>query len=286
MKSEGRNSKAERRPKSETRKTNLHGGEWPQRSAENTKEESILCIPCVLSRQPSTFGLRISDFFRPSSFGFRVSRRSRSSAFGFTLIELLIVIAIISILAAMIIPISGAVTRNRIKAKARTEIEHVATAIDLYKAKLGHYPPDNPGLPNINQLYFELVGTTLTNGTYVTLDNSAQIAVSDLQRVFGGGVGGFINTTRSGAGDESRPATTFLNNLKPDETITITNPPPDRIKYLVAGVPSAPGVYDYISYVSSNPTNNPNSYDLWVDIVISGKTNRISNWTTAVVVLP
>ena len=33
-----------------------------------------------------------------------------------------------------------------------------------------------------------------------------------------------------------------------------------------------------IRYVSSNPTNNPNSYDLWVDVLIGGKTNRISNW--------
>jgi prepilin-type N-terminal cleavage/methylation domain-containing protein len=266
MNSETRGPKAEGNPKSEIRNPNLYNRfareGRPQRNAENTKDESILCAPCVLSRPLQLSGL------------------------GFTLIELLIVIAIIAILAAMIIPISGAVTRNRIRAKARTELEHVSTAIVLYKATLGHYPPDNPGRPDVNQLYFELAGTTLTNGTYVTLDGSAQIAVSAMPAVFGGGVGGFINTTRSGAGDESRPATMFLNNLKPDETVTITNPPPSRIKYLVAGVPSAPGVYDYISYVSSNPTNNPNSYDLWVDIVISGKTNRISNWTTAAVVLP
>jgi hypothetical protein len=33
------------------------------------------------------------------------------------------------------------------------------------------------------------------------------------------------------------------------------------------------------SYNSVNPTHNPNSYDLWVDLVIGGKTNRISNWS-------
>jgi hypothetical protein len=32
-------------------------------------------------------------------------------------------------------------------------------------------------------------------------------------------------------------------------------------------------------YVSSNPTNNPSSFDLWVDVVVGGKTNRISNWS-------
>jgi hypothetical protein len=31
-------------------------------------------------------------------------------------------------------------------------------------------------------------------------------------------------------------------------------------------------------YNSSNPTNSPGAYDLWVDVLIAGKTNRISNW--------
>jgi prepilin-type N-terminal cleavage/methylation domain-containing protein len=224
-------------------------------------------------------------------------RQSCSSGFGlchrvaFTLIELLIVIAIIAILAAMIIPISGAVNRAKIRSKARVELEHVATAIDLYKAKLGHYPPDNPGRPDLNQLYFELEGTTLTpvKGAinYVTLDGSAQIAQSAVPSVFGPGVAGFINTTGAGGGDEGRSATAFLSSLKPDETVTITNPPPDtRAKLLIAAVPGPVNRYAYISYVSSNPTNNPNSYDLWVDFIINGKTNRACNWTKEIVTLP
>ncbi|HOW79554.1 MAG TPA: hypothetical protein PK406_08895, partial [Verrucomicrobiota bacterium] len=32
-------------------------------------------------------------------------------------------------------------------------------------------------------------------------------------------------------------------------------------------------------YNSSNPTNNPNSFDLWMDIAVGGKTNRICNWS-------
>src|SRR5437764_14362813 len=79
------------------------------------------------------------------------SSPARHRLAGFTLIELLIVVAIIAILAAMIIPITGAVGRARTLSKARSELERVATAIELYKAKLGHYPPDNPGLPSTNQ---------------------------------------------------------------------------------------------------------------------------------------
>ena len=32
-------------------------------------------------------------------------------------------------------------------------------------------------------------------------------------------------------------------------------------------------------YNSSSPTNNPRSYDLWIDVLIGGKINRISNWS-------
>lgn len=213
--------------------------------------------------------------------------KSESPHSGFTLIELLIVIAIIAILAAMIIPISGAVSRYRIRTKARAELEQVATGIELYKAKLGHYPPDNLGKPSTNQLYFELLGTIYTNGTYITLDGSAQVSAASLPAAFGPGVGGFINTSKGASGDEGRVASSFLPGLKPGQ-IDITN--------LVAGVPipllvsSVPAPlstwHNFICYVSSNPTNNPNGYDLWVDVLVSGKTNRISNWNQQPITVP
>ena len=32
-------------------------------------------------------------------------------------------------------------------------------------------------------------------------------------------------------------------------------------------------------YVTSSQwQNNPNTFDLWVDVIVGGKTNRISNW--------
>src|SRR5882724_7919040 len=67
----------------------------------------------------------------------------------FTLIELLVVIAIISILAAMIIPIGKAVNRTKIRSKARGELAAVEIAIENYKTKMGHYPPDNPDNPRL-----------------------------------------------------------------------------------------------------------------------------------------
>jgi len=75
--------------------------------------------------------------------------------------------------------------------------------------------------------------------------------------------------------------------LKPDEIATITPPadPVNRVKIVVAAVPPA-GRTNTISYVSSSPTNNPNSYDLWVDVVMNGKTNRLSNWSKEAITLP
>jgi len=53
-----------------------------------------------------------------------------------------------------------AVKRRSIVARTQTELDQVIVAIDLYKEKIGSYPPDNPGLPALNQLYYELVGTS------------------------------------------------------------------------------------------------------------------------------
>src|SRR6516164_3226495 len=63
----------------------------------------------------SDFGLRTLDF-RLKHFGLKR---------GFTLIELLIVIAIIAILAAMIIPITGAVKKAKLRGRTEKELTQV-----------------------------------------------------------------------------------------------------------------------------------------------------------------
>ena len=39
------------------------------------------------------------------------------------------------------------------------------------------------------------------------------------------------------------------------------------------------------NYVLTNPTNNPGSFDLWMDVSWSGKTNRVCNWSRDPIVL-
>lgn len=227
---------------------------------------------------------------------FQTRQCGKAGESAFTLIELLIVIAIIAILAALIFPVTAAVNRTKMRAKARAELAQAETAIETYKAKLGHYPPDNPGRPSTNQLYFELVGTTnvgtVAAPVYMTLDGAAKIAASQMITYFGSGnVAGFVNCTPPGGGDEGRFASTFIHDLKPGQYAILTNNA-SEVRYLISSVPSPNSGFlgtqnlTPINYNSSSPTNNPGTYDLWIDIPISGKTNRICNWNRNPIVLP
>jgi prepilin-type N-terminal cleavage/methylation domain-containing protein len=214
----------------------------------------------------------------------------------FTLIELIVVIAIIGLIAAMVLPIAGAVNAKKQIAVAQTQLAAIEGAIQDYKTARGFYPPDNPNNPVTNQLYFELMGTT-NNGigkvpdTWVTMDGSAKIGTTttpNISQIFG--VSGFANTsTHSHSDDSTAAAQTFIKNLTPKE-VGLLDPNNQDIKLLICAVnwpqdktpfpiPTNPSLNPF-RYVSTHPTNNTSSYDLWVDVIIKGKTNRISNWNT------
>ena len=98
-----------------------------------------------------------------------------TTAHAFTLIELLVVISIIAILASLIFPVTAAVNAAKIKSRTKAELAQIETAIQRYQTKLGHYPPDNPVNPALNQLFYELMGTTNDTRAYTTLDGSSTI---------------------------------------------------------------------------------------------------------------
>jgi len=199
----------------------------------------------------------------------------------FTLIELLVVIAIIGILAALTFPTVTSIKENATRRKVKAELHQVQTAIDSYHAKFGFYPPDNPCSVLTNQLYFELLGVVLNANTFETLDGSARIldTVTDFQTVFGQSVGpcvrGFVNVSKGAGSDDAVSATAFLKGLKPNQYGEIK----PNVRVLTCSVTSADDSINPWRYNSSSPTNNSGSYDLWVDISIAGKTNRISNWS-------
>src|SRR5690242_13512197 len=77
----------------------------------------------------------------------------------FTLIELLVVISIIGVLAGLTVGLTGLATRRSKESRIRGEMTKLINAIENYKSAIGSYPPDNPGFPSTNQLFYELSGT-------------------------------------------------------------------------------------------------------------------------------
>jgi prepilin-type N-terminal cleavage/methylation domain-containing protein len=221
---------------------------------------------------------------------------SFATRLAFTLIELLVVIAIMAILAALIIPITGAVTRNKLRNRTKGELRSIETAIVDYKTKKGYYPPDNPNNNyNLNQLYYELAGTVYSNGVYVTLDGNAVLDPTQINTpVYGKGFQAIVNTTKGG-GDEGMAAQKFLKDthLALGETslgvkFLVGSVGWDRDSTTAQQVPVGPAKVLKLNpfhYVSTNPTNNPSSFDLWIDIIVQGKTNRICNWSEDPIVL-
>jgi prepilin-type N-terminal cleavage/methylation domain-containing protein len=216
----------------------------------------------------------------------------------FTLIELLVVITIIVVLASLTVPVLKSLKRREYISKTQAELAQLETAIDSYKAAYGFYPPDNPNdssYPFVNQLYYELLGTVnYTNAGviyYQTLDSSAQISSANVTLAFPG-VGGFINCTKPGAGEDAPAARSFLSDLKPNQYVKLTVNTVANVVLLVASVGgpdqnyqpfnNTPGVNPW-RYIAQG-TNNPGGYDLWVQLVLAGKTNLVCNWNKQVVI--
>ena len=236
------------------------------------------------------------------------TRHSARSAFrtrpGFTLIELLVVIAVMAILAGFTLMVLSGVKRRQYINTASAELGQIAAALDSYKAKYGVYPPSNQNLNSVytaknqdrsefSQLYYELSGTTNATiagvNSFVTLDGNATITAADASTAYN--VGGFINCSK-GSGEDALVAKDFLsgvsrraiNNSVPNNSITTT--------MLVTSVGGPDQTYQPLNAPDLNPfryvypgSNNPTSYDLWIDLRISGKTNRISNWNHTPVIL-
>ena len=114
---------------------------------------------------------------------------------GFTLVELLVVIVIIGILASLVVGLSGTAGRKMRESRTRAELTAIGTAIESYKAKFGHYPPDNPNDPALNSLYYELTGCLYNGKTFRDPKVGTVMKVQAIKEHFG--VEGFINTART-----------------------------------------------------------------------------------------
>jgi len=208
-----------------------------------------------------------------ASFNPRARRRA------FTLTEMLVVIGIIGLLAALALGVGPGVFKARDRAKAKAELAKLVTIINSYHAKMKSYPPDNPGNATTNQLFFELLGTTYNPAanTWTTLNSQETINLASVNSYFGGRA--FLNT-----GDPGQ-AKNFYGDIKPSHYALLRSNPdvailvgpvkgnPTNELADVNGKPVNPWRYN-----SSNPTHNPKSYDLWLEIKVGDEYEIIGNW--------
>jgi prepilin-type N-terminal cleavage/methylation domain-containing protein len=209
----------------------------------------------------------------------------------FTMIELLVVIGVIAILAALILATAGFAVSAMRKARVTAERDALITALQRYKQDKGSYPPAGTNNPALNPLFYELTGmvailgpdgkTPISFKSQVTLE---PFQASDLLAIFG--IQGFVNSSA----DPTQPPKNYYDKVSLKgrtgnaNTGVATSP-----TYTFFGVPvtgpqqlavNGGGFTTPFNYVSTNPTNMPDSYDLWIDVVYGGgRTNRISNWS-------
>lgn len=142
------------------------------------------------------------------------SNRNPNAPHGFSLIELLVVITVIAILAALVLQTAGYVQKKAARSRAEAEIAALSAALESYKADMGDYPrwtngsssgTATPGTanafvraalaPSTGKVYFEFSKGMGTNST--TLSSVTNQSILD---PFGEGYGYQYPgaTTRSG----------------------------------------------------------------------------------------
>jgi hypothetical protein len=191
-------------------------------------------------------------------------------------------------------------TASSHRSRAQGELASLSAAIDAYKAKRGTYPPCNVSNNTIftthSSLFYELTGTITTNVgssqifhsplTQETLTQPGTGAgPGTVQALFG--VGGLINSS-----PDSTEIQNFYPSMKGYQHAALYQNGTSGATYnlMILSVhgprdfpntvnPQIYNFWHYVSHQNASPLHNKDTYDLWVDIVIRGTTNRISNWS-------
>jgi prepilin-type N-terminal cleavage/methylation domain-containing protein len=212
--------------------------------------------------------------------------------FGFSLIEMLVVIAVIAILAALLLGGMPAIQEKRIRSQVRAELRKLLTAIEDYKEKHGFYPPDNPENIAHPPLFYELVGTRVItegpNARYLPLNGAPELTSAQVKDNFD--TDGFMNS-----GPEASEVKNFYTTAKTNANYVVS-PFSDDNRGIALRVPARGPKHPTVAaaedlntwrYIVARPqrgpndrypTNNPTSFDLWAEVTIRGRTVVIGNW--------
>lgn len=214
---------------------------------------------------------------------------------GFSLIEMLVVMAIIVVLAALTMSGFGVIKKKSRLARVQGELARIESAIENYKQELGFYPPDNgltrpPGTQTdltapwhaAAPLFYELSGTVINGPNYQTAEGNEVIHTNLIMTYFGRA--GFANTAA-----DAKQVKSFLPALKDNAYKEAFQG--DDVELLVAPVEGPeladlnppkwkvpPDRVNPWRYASTKPLHRKGEFDLWADVLIGGKLYRVSNW--------
>ncbi len=209
---------------------------------------------------------------------------TKSESAAFTLIEILTVIAIIGIIAAMVLTGGEYAAKVKMETAVKAEREKLQTMIDNYQSKLNFYPPDNGNLAGLSQnatpavyesltasnaLIYELTGVTNTNSTQAITFTGSIISLQS------GAFAKYFNRTGVANADSSEPQNFFKLAPKLQDYASfpgVSGVETNAVLGLIVPAPLVKNLPNFWHYDSSSPRrHNQNSYDLWAEFVVGTK---------------
>jgi prepilin-type N-terminal cleavage/methylation domain-containing protein len=209
---------------------------------------------------------------------FRPVCRPPAARNAFTIVEILVVIAIMVILAGLIVGLAGPVQDKKVITRTQAQINQLVTLIDTYKARTGVYPPGNPNnfnTPTNTSLFYELAGAVvLPGGDFQT--KFATVTPAALTTACG--VGGLINSA-SGNPEDMAGILRLLPKIAPDETNTIAVGGSSVVVFVAASEgPNGRKINPIYYRVGTNGAHNPTTYDIWAEVKVRSGARIIGNW--------
>lgn len=210
----------------------------------------------------------------------------RRGAIAFTLIEMLVVIAIIGILATMVLTGVPGVAKRREMSRLRAELSELVTAIEEYKARYGSYPPDTD-MPTTNTLFYELGGVRLEAPgplvpiyTYYSMVDESAITAPIFTNAFR--FDGVMNVSSRQAGVTAKRFKDFKSSqfTRMTNGTIVFNILSTGLKGNVTGnsITNQGRVVVPWQYVANKAVHNPGKYDLFVTFRSGTEVITIGNW--------
>ncbi len=247
----------------------------------------------------------------------RMNLRENRKRHAFTLIEMLVVIGVIAILASITLGVITMAKSTSQEKRIQGQLNQLITAIEQYKSKVGFYPPDHQlknalgnvmytryGKPQVNpvlnSLYYELKGALvdISSESFIAIGDPVEYALGQNQVEAWFGVNGISNSGKSEDAIKSTfdgisesdvvlvSSSDIKSNTRPSGSVRLLSVPVSWPRQIQNKNPLGNTSINVWRYNSSNPTNNPASFDLWAEIPVKNKTTGdyelkiIGNWAS------